>query len=107
MSPQPVFSTANAVALLAGIMLAVLPSCPRVRKMITTKLVGSSFAVLYRAIVVSLFGRAPGRFSTLAGSARFSRIPGCRLRVGYAIWPLICWSARGNCRMPASRGFLI
>ena len=35
--------------------------------MITTKVVPSLFAVLYTAIAVSLFGRTPGGFSTLAG----------------------------------------
>ena len=67
MSPQQVFSTANAVALLAWIMLAVLPGRPWVTKMITTKVVPSLFAVLYTAIAVSLFGRTSGGFSTLAG----------------------------------------
>lgn len=67
MSPQQVFSIANAVALLAWVMLAVLPGRPWVTKMITTKLVPSLFAVLYTVIAVSLFGRAPGGFSTLAG----------------------------------------
>jgi hypothetical protein len=67
MSPQQVFSVANAVALLAWIMLAVLPGWSWVTKMITTKVVPSLLAVLYTAIVVSLFGRTPGGFSTLAG----------------------------------------
>ncbi len=67
MSPQQVFSVANTVALLAWIMLAVLPGRPWVTKTITTKVVPSLFAVLYTAIVVSLFGRTPGGFSTLAG----------------------------------------
>jgi hypothetical protein len=65
MSPQQVFSIANAVALIAWIMLAVLPWQPWVTKTITT-VVPSLFAVLYTAIAVSLFGRAPGSFSTLA-----------------------------------------
>jgi hypothetical protein len=67
MSPQQVFSVANTVALLAWIMLAVLPGRPWVTKTITTKVVPSLFAVLYTAIVVSLFGRTPGGFSSLAG----------------------------------------
>ena len=67
MSPQQVFSVANAVALVAWIMLAILPGQPWVTKIITTKLVPSLLAVLYTAIVVSLFGRTPGGFSTLAG----------------------------------------
>jgi hypothetical protein len=67
MSPQLIFSIANAIALLAWIMLAFLPGRPWVTKMITTKVVPSLFAVLYTAIAVSLFGRAPGGFSSLAG----------------------------------------
>lgn len=39
MSPQQVFSVANAVALLAWIILAVLPGRPAVTKMITTKVI--------------------------------------------------------------------
>src|SRR5579862_5868194 len=48
-------------------MLAVLPGQPWVTKMITTRVVPSLLAMLYTAIVVSLFGRTPGGFSTLAG----------------------------------------
>jgi hypothetical protein len=67
MSPQQVFSVVNAVALFAWIMLAVLPGRPWVTRMITTKLVPSFFAVVYTGIIISVFGRAPGGFSTLAG----------------------------------------
>lgn len=67
MSPQKVFSIANAVALPAWIMLAVLPGRRWVAKIITTKLVPAFFAVLYTVILVSVLGRAPGSFSTLAG----------------------------------------
>ena len=69
MSPQQVFSIANAVALLAWIMLAVLPSQPWVRRMITTKIIPALFAVLYTAIAVSLFWRSSGGFSSLADVA--------------------------------------
>jgi hypothetical protein len=69
MSPQQVFSIANAVALLAWIMLAVLPGRPWVRRMITTKIIPALFAVLYTAIAVSLFWRSSGGFSSLADVA--------------------------------------
>src|SRR6516225_8113550 len=69
MSPQQVFSVTNAVALLAWVMLAVFPGRPWVTKIITTKLVPLSFAVLYTAIAVSLFWRSPGGFSNLADVA--------------------------------------
>jgi hypothetical protein len=64
-SPQQVFSIVNSVALLAWIMLTVLPGRPWVTKMITA--VPLFFAVLYTAIVISIFGRVPGGFSSLAG----------------------------------------
>jgi len=69
MTPQQVFSIANTVALIAWIMLAVLPGRPWVTKTITTKVVPLLFAVLYTAIAVSLVSRAPGGFSTLAAVA--------------------------------------
>jgi len=69
MTPQQVFSIANTVALIAWIMLAVLPGRPWVTKTITTKVVPLLFAVLYTAIAVSLVWRAPGGFSTLAADA--------------------------------------
>ena len=67
MSPQQVFSIVNSVALVAWIMLAVLPGRPWVTKMITANVVPLFFAVLYTAIVISIFGRVPGGFSSLAG----------------------------------------
>ena len=69
MSPQQVFSIANSVALLSWVMLIVLPGRPWVTGTITKKVVPSIFALLYTGIVVSVFGRAPGGFSTLAGVA--------------------------------------
>ena len=67
MSPQLIFSITNAIALLAWIMLVVLPGQLWGMRIITTKVVPSLFAGLYTAIVVSLLGRAPGGFSSLAG----------------------------------------
>jgi hypothetical protein len=69
MSPQQVFSIANAVALLAWIMLAVLPSQPWVRRTITTKIIPALFAVPYTVIAGSLFWRSSGGFSSLADVA--------------------------------------
>ena len=66
MSPQQVFSIANSLALVSWIMLVILPRRPWVTKVVTTKLVPGLFAILYTAIVVSLFWRSPGGFSTLA-----------------------------------------
>jgi hypothetical protein len=67
MTPDQVFATANAVAVLCWILLAVLPG----RRWITTAVTGTaipvSFAVLYVAIVGAVFGGAEGSFTTLAG----------------------------------------
>ncbi|MEI9971284.1 MAG: ABA4-like family protein [Ignavibacteriota bacterium] len=66
MSPEQVFSIASPLALVAWIMLVLLPGRPWVTKVVTTQLVPGLFAILYAAIVVSLFWRTPGGFSTLA-----------------------------------------
>jgi hypothetical protein len=69
MSPQQVLPIANAVALLAWLMLAVWPGRPWVSRTITTKIVPALFAVLYTAIAVFLFWHSPGGFSSLADVA--------------------------------------
>src|SRR6516225_9353936 len=98
MTPQQVFSIANTVALIAWIMLAVLPGRPWVTKTITTKVVPLLFAVLYTAIAVSLVSRAPGGFSTLAAVATLFSNPWLLLAgwIHYLAFDLLVgsWEAR-------------
>ena len=69
MSPDVIFSIANTVAILAWVLLAVAPGRRWVTDVVTARVVPLFFAVLYLAIVVTLFGRSEGSFSTLSGVA--------------------------------------
>ena len=69
MSPEQVFSIANAIALASWLLLVVAPRRRWVTEIATSRAVPSLFAVLYVGIVVSIFGRVEGGFSTLAGVA--------------------------------------
>jgi hypothetical protein len=94
MSTQQVFSIANIVALLSWITLAVFPSKPRLTRMVTVTIVPSLFAVLYTAIAASLFWRAPGDFSTLAGVGMLFSSPWLLLAgwVHYLVFDLLIGS---------------
>jgi Domain of unknown function (DUF4281) len=69
MSPEQAFSTANIIAVLSWLLLAVLPGRRWVTEIVTGKAVPMLFAVLYVAIVATTFGRSEGSFSTLSGVA--------------------------------------
>ena len=68
-SPEHVFSIANAVAAVSWLLLAVVPRRRWVTGIVTAKVVPALFALLYIGLIVSTFGRADGGFSTLAGVA--------------------------------------
>src|ERR1700730_18585605 len=69
MSPEQLFSIANAIALVSWLLLAILPRRRWVSDVVTGKVVPGLFAALYIGLVVAVFGRAEGGFSTLAGVA--------------------------------------
>jgi hypothetical protein len=69
MTPEQIFSIANTVALLSWILLAVLPGRRWVTRVVTGTAVPLLFAVLYVGILVSMFSRTAGGFSTLAAVA--------------------------------------
>ena len=69
MSPEQLFTIANAIAALSWLLLAVLPRQRWVTDTVTGKAVPALFAALYIAIIVTTFGRAEGGFSTLDGVA--------------------------------------
>lgn len=68
-SPEQLFSIANAVAAVSWLVLAVFPRRRWVTGIVTGTAVPALFAVLYIVLIVSTFGRADGGFSTLAGVA--------------------------------------
>jgi hypothetical protein len=69
MSPEQLFTIANAIAALSWLLLAILPRQRWVTDTVTGKAVPALFAALYIAIIVTTFGRTEGGFSTLDGVA--------------------------------------
>ena len=69
MSPEQLFSLANAIAAFSWLLLALLPRRRWVTGVVTGRAVPALFAVLYIGLIVSMFGRVDGGFSTLAGVA--------------------------------------
>src|SRR5262245_42772074 len=67
MTPEQIFSVANGRAVLCWSLLAVLPTRRWVTGVLTGTLAPALFAVAYIAIVITVFPRAQGGFSTLAG----------------------------------------
>jgi hypothetical protein len=69
MSAEQIFSIANLMAMLCWILLAIVPGRRWVTDVVTGRAVPALFAVGYTAIVVAVFPRAAGSFSTLPGVA--------------------------------------
>ena len=69
MSPEQLFTIANAIAALGWLMLAILPRQRWVTESVTGKAVPALFALLYILIIVTVFGSAEGSFATLDGVA--------------------------------------
>ena len=69
MSPDLLFSITNGVAILAWVLLTAVPGRRWATDIVTGRAVPMIFAVLYVAIVATVFAGADGSFSTLAGVA--------------------------------------
>lgn len=69
MTPDQLFSIANALAAVSWLLLLLLPRRRWVIDIVTSQVVPALFAVLYIGLVVTMFGRSDGGFSTLAGVA--------------------------------------
>ena len=67
MSAEQLFALTNGIAMLAWVLLAVLPGRAWVTDLVTGKAVPAVFAVIYVAIVATTFAGSEGSFSTLAG----------------------------------------
>jgi hypothetical protein len=67
MSPEQIFSIANALSVLCWLLLAVLPNRRWVTDIVTGKGAPALFAAGYIAIVFATLPGADGSFSTLAG----------------------------------------
>ena len=65
MTPAQIFSAANSVALVAWVLLAVLPGRRWVTAILSGVAVPAAFAIVYVIIVASQWGSSTGGFSTL------------------------------------------
>jgi Domain of unknown function (DUF4281) len=73
MATEQIFSIANGLAVICWVLLAVLPARRWVTDVIAGRIAPALFAVAYVAIVLTMFPRAEGNFSSLAGvSALFA-----------------------------------
>lgn len=67
MTPAQIFSAANIVALVAWVLLAVLPRQRWITSIVSGVVVPASFAIAYIIIIASQWGSSTGGFSTLDG----------------------------------------
>ena len=93
MSPEQIFSVANAIALASWILLAALPGRPWVTRVVTVG-VPVVLAALYTVIVGFVFAGTGGSFSTLDAVAvlftnRWALLAGW---VHYLAFDLLCGS---------------
>jgi hypothetical protein len=69
LSAEAVFRVTNTMAVICWVMLAVLPGRRWVTEIVTGRAVPALFAVVYVAIVATVFRASEGSFSTLGGVA--------------------------------------
>ena len=75
MTPDQIFAIANPLAALSWLLLAVIPGRRWVTDVVTGRIVPAVFAVAYVAIIIAIFPRAEGGFSTLADVMALFRNP--------------------------------
>jgi len=111
MTPDQLFSIANAVSVLCWILLAVVPSRRWVTHSVTGTAAPALFAVAYIAIVIAVLPRAEGSFSTLAGVATLFTNPWVLLAgwLHYLAFDLLIgtWEARDSVSRGVPRWLLV
>src|SRR5215470_15872952 len=111
MTAETIFSVANLVALLCWILLAVLPSRRWVTHVATGTVAPALFASAYIAIVIAVFPRAEGSFSTLAGVSALFANPWLLLAgwLHYLAFDLLIgtWEARDSVERGVPRWLLV
>ena len=100
MTPEQVFSIANLIAVVAWLMLVLLPRQRWVTATVTSVVVPMLFAIVYVGIVATTFGRTPGGFSTLADVGTLFSNPWALLAgwIHYLAFDLLIgtWEARDS-----------
>lgn len=111
MTAEQIFAIANSVSVLCWILLAILPNRRWVTDVLTGTAAPALFAVTYIAIVVAVFPRAEGTFSTLAGVTQFFSNPWLLLAgwLHYLAFDLLVgtWEARDSIERGVPRWLLV
>jgi hypothetical protein len=111
MTAEQIFSIANVLSVLCWAALAVLPNRRWVTDVVAGKAAPALFAVAYVAIVIAVFPRADGSFSTLAGVAQLFANPWLLLAgwLHYLAFDLLIgtWEARDSVERGVPRWLLV
>ena len=111
MTADGIFSIANLAAVSCWILLAVFPDRRWVTHGITATAMPALFAVAYVAVVIAVFPRADGSFSSLAGVAQLFTNPWLLLAgwLHYLAFDLLIgtWEARDSVERGIPRWALI
>ena len=111
MTAELIFSIANVLSVLCWILLAVLPNRRWVTDVVTGKAAPGLFAAAYIAIVLAVFPRAEGSFSTLAGVMELFANPWLLLAgwLHYLAFDLLVgtWEARDSIERGVPRWLLV
>jgi hypothetical protein len=111
MTAEQIFSIANLVSVLCWLLLALLPAKRWVTDVVTGKAAPALFAVAYVAIVIAVFPRAEGSFSTLAGVTQLFANPWLLLAgwLHYLAFDLLIgtWEARDSVERGVPRWLLV
>jgi hypothetical protein len=111
MTAEQLFTAANTLAVLCWILLALLPGHRWVTEVVTGKVAPALFAAGYIAIVIAVFPRAEGSFSTLAGVTTLFANPWLLLAgwLHYLAFDLLIgtWEARDSIDRGVPRWLLV
>lgn len=111
MTADQIFSITNAAAVVCWILLALFPRHRWVTHVVAGIALPAFFAVAYIAIVIAVFPRAEGSFSTLAGVAQLFTNPWLLLAgwLHYLAFDLLIgsWEARDSVERGVPRWLLV
>jgi Domain of unknown function (DUF4281) len=111
MTPDQIFSIANATTMVCWILLALLPNRGWVTETVTGLIAPGLFAIGYTIIAIAVFPRASGNFNTLAGVSLLFANPWMLLAgwLHYLAFDLLIgtWEARDSLTRGLPRWLLV
>ena len=111
MTAEQIFSLGNGLSVVCWVLLAVLPNRRWVTEVVAGRVAPALFAVAYVAIVLTIFPRAQGSFSTLAGVSALFANPWLLLAgwLHYLAFDLLigAWEARDSVERAVPRWLLV